>query len=383
MSERVFITSLHLMHGGIEKSITSLANALDENGFTVEILCTYKLGTPVYHINPGVKIRYLTNLKPNKHEFDVAIKSKNPLKIIKEGTNAAKVLYQKSHSMKLAIKCIDSGAIISTRHENSKILSKYGASTVKKIAQLHVDHAFDRRLFSDFCKKYNRIDYFALLTQQSAKEVRDAMRSFNNHTKVISIPNFIDGPFNVPLQERAKQVISVGRLHHEKDFASLLEIWSLVAPIRPGWKLKIIGGGELKTSLTEKAQQLSVSDSISFAGELPHEEVIKEMAISRCYALTSLYESFGIALVESMSCGTPAVAFDVRVGPAYIITEGVDGYLIPGRDKLAFAHKLGQLMDDATLCEQMGEKARDSATRFFMHEVIKEWKKILRQSCDI
>ncbi len=380
MTDYVVITSLHLMHGGIEKAITTLANMLDESGYKVEIFCTYNLGNPVYALNANVKIRYLTDKKPNKDELFNALKSKNPIKIIKETIAAAKILHQKKKTMKQALKAVESGTIISTRHENSKILSKHGSAEVKKIAQLHVDHGFDKKLFADFRTKYSNIDYFVLLTEQSVQEVKKAVGSYNKHTNIVAIPNIVDGPYELPSQKRIKQVISVGRLHRDKDFDSLLEIWSIVATDYPEWKLKIIGGGPLKTSLIEKAKKLGIMQNVIFSGELPHEEVVLELSKSRCYALTSLYESFGIALVESMVCGTPAVAFDVRVGPAYIIADEVDGYLIQNRDKHAFAKRLKELIEDPVLSERMGEKAIVSAARFFAPKVMVEWEKILKDT---
>ena len=71
--KKVYITSLHMMHGGVEMAITLLANALVEQGYAVEVLCIYNLGNPVYHLDERVKITYLTNVHPNKEEFKDAV----------------------------------------------------------------------------------------------------------------------------------------------------------------------------------------------------------------------------------------------------------------------------------------------------------------------
>ena len=77
------ILSLHLGYGGVEKSIAALANLLCDK-YEVEIACSYKLyERPVFDIDERIKIIYLTNVKPNRHEFSKAVKSKNLIIIVK------------------------------------------------------------------------------------------------------------------------------------------------------------------------------------------------------------------------------------------------------------------------------------------------------------
>ena len=104
--KKIFITSLHLMHGGVEMVISSLANAFVEMGFDVEVLCVYCLGEPAYFFDSRVKITYLTDVHPNRDEFKRAVRSKNPFKVIKEALYAIKVLRLKTKSIVKAIKSI-------------------------------------------------------------------------------------------------------------------------------------------------------------------------------------------------------------------------------------------------------------------------------------
>ena len=92
---KVYITSLHLLHGGVEMAITLLANALVRRGFDVEILCIYNLGQPAYSVDEKVKITYLSDVHPNREEFYRAVKMKNISLIIREGVYSVKVLYLK------------------------------------------------------------------------------------------------------------------------------------------------------------------------------------------------------------------------------------------------------------------------------------------------
>ena len=100
---KVYITALHLNHGGVEMVIASLANAFVEKGLEVEILTTYRYGKPAYEIDEKVKITYLTDVRPNREEFSAAIRSKNPISILREGFKAVKTLRLRKSTMVNAI----------------------------------------------------------------------------------------------------------------------------------------------------------------------------------------------------------------------------------------------------------------------------------------
>ncbi|WZU00064.1 hypothetical protein MGH68_10530 [Erysipelothrix sp. D19-032] len=79
-----------------------------EFDYNVEILCTYNLGPMAYPLDSAVKITYLTENAPNRDAFKVALKSKNPFKVLSEGYKAFNTLRLKKQSMIHAIKNIES-----------------------------------------------------------------------------------------------------------------------------------------------------------------------------------------------------------------------------------------------------------------------------------
>lgn len=218
-----------------------------------------------------------------------------------------------------------------------------------------------------------------MLTDRAVDEIGAEMSKQNNHTKLVSIPNFIDIFVPENTDDRLTQVVSVGRLHYDKNFERLLEMWARIAPKYPEWTLKIIGEGELERKLKDMAAALNIEKSVIFTGALPHSEVIKELSQSGIYAMTSRYESFGIALVEAMSQGCVPVAFDVRVGPEAIIDNKKDGFLIPDNDEAAFISALEELMNDDGLCSELSKNASEKAKKFSKENVMDEWLKILNK----
>lgn len=373
--KKIYITSLHLMHGGVEMAITLLANALVKRGYDVEILCIYNLGRPVYVLDKRVKVTYLSNVHPNREEFKRAIRAHNILEIFKEGVYALRVLYLKRKLLALKIKEIDNGIIISTRNEHSIFLSRYGKQGVKKIAQLHHDHNFDKRLMEDFKKRYRNIDVFVLLTEELRKEV-EAVMIENKHTKCVVIPNFLEELQKQENSERRNQVLAVGRLHEVKGFKRMIEMWR-DADMPENAFLKIIGDGEEKEELQKLIKKNGLEEKVILTGAMQHEDVMDEMRKSQIYAMTSLSEAFPFVLIEAMSNGLPVVAYDVRVGPRAIVEEQKNGFLIPDGDKKQFGEKVKMLLEDIKLRERMSDGAVKRSREFMEENVMKKWTDIL------
>lgn len=373
--DKIYITSLHLLHGGVEMAITLLANALVSRNFEVEILCIYDLGKPAYQLDKRVRVSYLTDVHPNREEFYSAVRNKNVLSIIREGIYSVRVLYLKKIAMTKAIKKIKTGVVISTRNEHSVLLSHYGQKNVKKIAQLHHDHNFDKKLLRDFQEHYGNIDYFVLLTDLLRDEVKEIMKS-NKHTKCVAIPNFLSNISRYKNNKRKRQVIAVGRLHEVKGFERLIKIWGQ-ADIQKDIILKIVGDGEEKDHLVEVIREHKLEEKVILTGSLEHEQVIEEMQQSLFYVMTSFSEGFPFVLIEAMSCGLPVVAFDVRVGPAAIIEDGKSGYLVTESDGAGFIEKVKLLCDEPELREQMSINAVNRSRQFSEERVMAQWMEII------
>lgn len=375
--KKVYITSLHMMHGGIEMAITLLANALVKRNYDVEILCTYNLGTPVYQLDDKVKITYLTDVKPNKKEIKEAIRSKNPIAIVKQGLYAAKVLFLKQKTLEDKIKTITEGCIVSTRNEHSVILSKYGHKNIKKIAQLHHDHCFDKKLIKDFRQNYKNIDVFILLTEWLRTEIQEMMKE-NTHTKLVVVPNFLPEIEVTTNIERENQVIAVGRLHEVKGFLRMLDIWATIKT-NEAYILKIVGDGEEYDAISKKIQELGLEKRVILAGAMEHSKVLEEMGKSKVYLMTSYTEAFPFVLIEAMSKGLPMVAYDVRVGPRAMIDDSQNGYLVEDGNVELFKNKLEHILNDDIQCEKMSRNSLAKAACFTEEVVMKQWISILEE----
>ena len=372
----VHIIALHLAFGGVEKAIINMANMFVER-YNVEVISVYKMpGSPAYPLDERVKVRYLLKDTPNRAEWKAAVREMKPWSFIKESARAVKILAGKRLAVIEAVKGIKSGIIITTRHEDNLLLSRFGNPGVLKVAQLHHDHNYEAKYVNAFKKSYGNIDYFTLLTPGLADEVGEMMRGTD--TKTVFIPNFIDTyPEKPAFSEREKTVLAAGRLNYVKRFDKLIKIFAEVHEEKPDWSLKIIGEGEERAALERIIGELGAQDYITLTGVMNSKQIEREMCRAGIYAMTSASEGFSFVVLEAQSCYLPTVAFDVRVGPPFLITDGVNGCLVQDGDDETYAAKLIELMTDDDKREALGEAARTRSLDFSRERVAKLWFDIL------
>lgn len=174
----------------------------------------------------------------------------------------------------------------------------------------------------------------------------------------------------------AKSVIFVGRFSRQKDIRSLLEIWEIVHKRHQDWTLHIYGGyGE------EQNELLPVIDGMQANIQVhePTPDILEKYRECSVSLLTSRFEPFGLVLPEAMSNGLPVVAFDCPYGPADIITDGKDGFVIKNRDIQAFAGKLCELIENKELRLSMGHAGILSSRRFSSDIIMPMWHSLFSQ----
>ena len=137
------------------------------------------------------------------------------------------------------------------------------------------------------------------------------------------------------------------------------------------WTLEIYGQGD-QTDYRQLMTELGI-DSNRCHLNGPVEDVVKAYQESSIFVLSSRFEGFGMVLVEAMACGLPVVSFDCPAGPDEIITDGVDGLLVPSGDVHALAEKLMVLMTDENLRRRLGQQARQTAQRYEMTTIANQW----------
>lgn len=202
------------------------------------------------------------------------------------------------------------------------------------------------------------------LTHADAEEWR------KKYKNVCCIPNIVhlnDSKISHDLS--SKHVIFVGRLDYQKRAFDAIRIWEEVHTRFPDWILDIYGEGEQQ----ELIETIIEKKNINVVLHQPVFNIFDCYNKSAFLIMTSLFEPFGLVIPEAMSCGLPVVAFDCPYGPADIITDGVDGFLIKNRDIEVFANKVCQLIEDDYLRRQMGQNGIASSQRYRAGTLMTRW----------
>ena len=257
----------------------------------------------------------------------------------------------------------------------------------KKILELHFNRYFrlqyGRKGLTGLIDRYRsrkdekiarKFDSFVVLTEEDKTY-------WGNMPNISVIPN---AALPMPLKSdcTAKRVIAVGRLDYQKGFDRLINVWELVKKnsASEGWRLDIFGQGEWLDMLEEMIQSKGLSDSTKI--NVPTDEIAKEYAGSSILAMTSHYEGFPMVMIEAMSAGLPVVTFDYKCGPRDIISDGIDGLIVPDGDLNAFATALLGLMADDNRRKQMGSAATMIIDRYAEDTVMLQWTFLFEKITD-
>jgi D-inositol-3-phosphate glycosyltransferase len=111
------------------------------------------------------------------------------------------------------------------------------------------------------------------------------------------------------------------------------------------------------------ASSLNVRDRVDFLGSVAHHELPYFYAAADALVMPSYSESFGLVALEAQACGRPVVASGVS-GLRSVVRDEVSGYLIDGHDPAIYAERIGRLLADPELAQQMGRRGRLLAQRF-------------------
>lgn len=223
-----------------------------------------------------------------------------------------------------------------------------------------------------YLKALSKVDVVVALTEGDAAEWRKV------HPHVVVIPNMVhlnDGPIST-LEE--KRVIFVGRFDYQKQPIEMIRIWKKIHPMHLDWQLDIYGEGEQERELVDQVR----SSDINIVIHQPTEHIFDRYRESSVLVSTSLFEPFGLIIPEAMSCGLPVVAYDCPYGPASIISDGENGFLISDGDKTAFAEILSSLMNSSDLRKKMVQAGIMASKRYEASQIMPLWVQLFEQIID-
>lgn len=372
--KKVTILALHLGYGGIENAVATLANLLCEK-YEVEILSVYRLyNEPVFKLDDRIKVKYISNIKPNKKEMMFYLKKKNFNMFFKGIGLSAQTGWVKYVKTASVLKKLDTDVIISTRTIHNFMVSKFVKKGIRKIAWEHNHHNNNSKYINSLVSSCKNMDYFVPVSKELAEFYKKYLGK-----KVFYIPNCLDKIPNKLSKLDSKNLVSVGRLSKEKGFDDLLRLFKKISSKHSDWKLNIIGDGMERNDLLALANELKLGDKVVFHGYQNKEYINEVLLDSSIYVMTSHTESFGLVLIEAMSFGIPALAYTSAQGANEIIDDGVNGYLIKDRNEEEMLEKINNLIDDEKLRKKLGKEARSKSKEYSGEVVLEKWSKLINK----
>jgi len=197
------------------------------------------------------------------------------------------------------------------------------------------------------------------------------LKEFDIRRPVELIPNFVNCDIFFPAEDGSRRpefaphdekiLVHLSNFRPVKRVSDVVETFALVREKIPA-KLLMIGDGPDRASAEWMVRRKGLSRDAHFLGKQSQVQTL--LSSADVLLLPSQLESFGLAALEGMACGVPAVASRIG-GIPEVITDGVEGYLVEIGDVRTMADRALGILTSAERREQMGRAARDRALREF------------------
>lgn len=181
---------------------------------------------------------------------------------------------------------------------------------------------------------------------------------------------------------RRNVIAAVGRLNKQKNYDLLIDSFYEMRNDMKDYKVEIYGQGPEYDRLKNKIKKLHLEDNIFLMGT--KNNVMHSIYDAKLFVMTSDYEGFPNALTEAMASGLPVISTDFPTGIAReVIKEGVNGYVVPVKDKKELVRVMLHILNNPKLQETMSEENRKIIRILDNETIMEQWKNTLNQSYPI
>ncbi|BAY33761.1 group 1 glycosyl transferase [Nostoc carneum NIES-2107] len=171
-----------------------------------------------------------------------------------------------------------------------------------------------------------------------------------------------------------KYIYYVGALEPRKNVPILIEAYAKIAADFIDIPLVIVGKKAwMYDEIFERVSSLGLQDRVHFLGHIPEPDLIGLYNGSRVFVYPSIYEGFGLPVLEAMQCGTPVVTTNISSMPE---VAGDAAILIAPDDTQGLANALQQLLLDDNLVNQLSQQGLARATKFSWDICAEETRKV-------
>lgn len=359
--KKIIIATATLGGGGAERAFINIANQLVEMGNDVRIMTSGSRSVESYKVDERIKIDNIVTCKKNKifRIIDKFFQFRNYIRDHKEYTIISFFPDVSAYCV-LASMGLKVRNIVSERNDPNTIPRK---KYMKRIRNWAFKYAS--------CCVFQTVD---------AKNYFPA--SVRNKSVVIPNPlNVGILPMPIPIENRKKIIIAVGRIVPQKNFLLLVKAWAEVAKKYPDWVINIYGdttyhNGIFTQSIQKEIVELGVDNSVFFKGF--SDKIYNCMNEASIYISTSDFEGMSNTMLEAMAIGTPTIATDCPIGGAKaIIQDKVNGILVKVGDVNSVSNAISTLIEDVDLRKKLSKESVKLRHLLTINNICEQWLEII------
>ena len=216
------------------------------------------------------------------------------------------------------------------------------------------------------------VDHLVVGSEFARRQLASELGVQTDHVSVVPYGvdvRFVPRPARADLRARhdlgpGPVALFFGGLKPRKNLPLLLDAWARVAPLHPGARLLIAGGGPLLGRLRALAERRGLAGSVRFTGYVAEAEKADYFSLGDLFVFPSAMEGFGFAVAEAMASGLPVVASD-RGSIPEVLVDGEGGFLCDPTRLELFVNRLDRLLGDSALRAKLGAANAERVDRLF------------------
>jgi len=356
---KILFVMPNLHKGGAEKVMSTIANNINKDIFDVTFVLLEKRGSYLDSLNKSIKLVDLNTIKVSKSVFALwkIIKKEKPNIVFSalSHLNLTLGIIKNFSSKKIKFIARETNIpSILNKTEKSQLIFNLLYRLIYRFFNKIVCQSQD--MANDLIDNYNLKSEQLLIINNpvdSKKILKQSKESL--HTKLFPVDKF--------------NYISIGSFEYRKGFDLLLLSWAKVNTANK--HLTLIGEGSLKKDMQNQIKKLNLESSVTILDFQSNPFIFLSQA--DVFILSSRFEGFPNILLESLACGTPAIAFECLGGINEIIIDGKNGWLIEKENTIKLAEKINTFDKVKYSQNEMGE---DILNRYSIEKIISEYEKL-------
>ena len=209
----------------------------------------------------------------------------------------------------------------------------------------------------------------ARLTLANSQGIAELCRAHGaGEVRVVHLGADLPRAPRAPRREGPPTLVTVGHLVARKRHVDVLRALAVLGRRHPALRYEIVGDGPERIALEGLAARLGVSDRVDMRGQLSPERAVEEAQRGTLFVMPSTEEAFGVAYIEAMAGGVPAIGCRGEPGPEEIAAAGDGFVLVPPGDIERLSQRIDELLSDTHRLREASQRARATVAAHFTWE---------------